>query len=135
MFDLLTADEHFILFRAAIGLPPARALQEGCRLLAQLGFPVDRRVVARELSGGTRQELNRLNLALALMGNLDVLLLDEPYQGFDHGAAGQDGGVAPALLHALGVAVLFFAIALAAWVRRMPSGKALVEATRSPVPG
>ena len=27
-----------------------------------------------------------MNLALALLGGADVLLLDEPYQGFDHGA-------------------------------------------------
>jgi ABC-type multidrug transport system ATPase subunit len=27
-----------------------------------------------------------VNLALALLGNPTVLLLDEPYQGFDHGA-------------------------------------------------
>ncbi|WP_256862661.1 ATP-binding cassette domain-containing protein [Microbispora sp. GKU 823] len=32
------------------------------------------------LSGGTRQ---KLNLVLALMHDPDVLLLDEPYQGFD----------------------------------------------------
>jgi ABC-2 type transport system ATP-binding protein len=34
------------------------------------------------LSGGTRQ---KLNLSLTLLANPDVLLLDEPYQGFDHG--------------------------------------------------
>ena len=40
-------------------------------------------LVARDLSGGTRQ---KLNLALALLGEPRVLLLDEPYQGFDLGA-------------------------------------------------
>jgi ABC-type multidrug transport system ATPase subunit len=38
--------------------------------------------VVRDLSGGTRQ---KLNLAVALLAEPDVLLLDEPYQGFDHG--------------------------------------------------
>ena len=33
-----------------------------------------------ELSGGTRA---KLNLALALLADPDVLLLDEPYAGFD----------------------------------------------------
>ena len=36
--------------------------------------------MAGELSGGTRQ---KLNLTLALIHDPDVLLLDEPYQGFD----------------------------------------------------
>ncbi|MEV5301895.1 ATP-binding cassette domain-containing protein [Amycolatopsis methanolica] len=39
-------------------------------------------VPARHLSGGTRQ---KLNLVLAGLGDPDVLLLDEPYQGFDRG--------------------------------------------------
>ena len=35
---------------------------------------------AKELSGGTRQ---KLNLTLALLHRPSLLLLDEPYQGFD----------------------------------------------------
>src|SRR6266704_1482210 len=38
---------------------------------------------ALELSGGARQ---KLNVALALLGDPPILLLDEPYQGFDRGA-------------------------------------------------
>ena len=38
--------------------------------------------MTRDLSGGTRQ---KLNLALALLADPTVLLLDEPYQGFDRG--------------------------------------------------
>jgi ABC-type multidrug transport system ATPase subunit len=33
-----------------------------------------------QLSGGTRQ---KLNLSLALLHNPDILILDEPYSGFD----------------------------------------------------
>jgi ABC-type multidrug transport system ATPase subunit len=83
LFELLSADEHLALFAPAIGLPRERALQEGGRLLAEFGFPVGDRSHARRLSGGARQ---KLNLALALLGGARVLLLDEPYQGFDHGA-------------------------------------------------
>ena len=45
-----------------------------------LGYEQYRSQVAGELSGGTRQ---KLNLTLALLHDPDVLLLDEPYQGFD----------------------------------------------------
>jgi ABC-2 type transport system ATP-binding protein len=38
---------------------------------------------ARRLSGGTRQ---KLNLVMSGIGEPDVLLLDEPYQGFDNGS-------------------------------------------------
>jgi ABC-2 type transport system ATP-binding protein len=37
----------------------------------------------RHLSGGCQQ---KLNLTLALLGGARLLLLDEPYQGFDHGS-------------------------------------------------
>lgn len=82
VLDLLTADEHLMLFGRAVGLSRQAAQAEGRRILAEFGFPVGDRTVARDLSGGTRQ---KLNLALALLGDPSVLLLDEPYQGFDFG--------------------------------------------------
>lgn len=81
LFDLLTADEHLRLFAPALG--GASVVEEGRRLLSEFGFRADDRTVARALSGGTQQ---KLNLVLALLGAPAVLLLDEPYQGFDRGA-------------------------------------------------
>jgi ABC-2 type transport system ATP-binding protein len=80
--DLLTADEHLALFATACGLRRREGLRRGRGILDDLGFPVGDRAVARDLSGGTRQ---KLNLALALLSDPSVLLLDEPYQGFDQG--------------------------------------------------
>jgi ABC-2 type transport system ATP-binding protein len=82
VLDLLTVDEHLELFGRAMDLSPEAALQTGHRILTELRFPVGDKTVASHLSGGNRQ---KLNLALALLGEADVLLLDEPYQGFDYG--------------------------------------------------
>ncbi|MEV4535670.1 ATP-binding cassette domain-containing protein [Asanoa sp. NPDC049518] len=79
--DFLLADEHFALIGAGRGLPRAAAQREGAGRAAALDWvPGDAQ--ARHLSGGTRQ---KLNLVLAGLGDPDVLLLDEPYQGFDRG--------------------------------------------------
>jgi ABC-type multidrug transport system ATPase subunit len=82
LFELLTADEHLVMFGRGIGLSRAESTERGRRLLAEFGFPTGRPLATREMSGGTRQ---KLNLALAVLGDPDLLLLDEPYQGFDHG--------------------------------------------------
>ncbi len=82
VLDLLTAEEHLVYFGAAAGLGRQAAIAEGHRLLEDFGFRGGRRTLAKDLSGGTRQ---KLNLSLALLGEPAVLLLDEPYQGFDHG--------------------------------------------------
>jgi ABC-type multidrug transport system ATPase subunit len=82
LFDLLTADEHLIMFGRGVGLSREEALRRGHALLAEFDFPVERRVVTKDMSGGTRQ---KLNLTVALLADPGLLLLDEPYQGFDRG--------------------------------------------------
>ena len=73
----LTVGQHLSYFAAARRLP---SLQRADELVAQLGYERYRNAVVETLSGGTRQ---KLNLTLALLHDPDVLLLDEPYQGFD----------------------------------------------------
>ena len=82
LFELLTADEHLAMFGRGIGLSRVAALRRGHELLEEFDFPVGRKVVTVDMSGGTRQ---KLNLALALLCEPGLLLLDEPYQGFDRG--------------------------------------------------
>ncbi len=75
--EALTVDQHLRYFAAAYRL---RTLGRAEELVDVLHFAEYRHRVVEELSGGTRQ---KLNLALALLHDPDVLLLDEPYQGFD----------------------------------------------------
>jgi ABC-2 type transport system ATP-binding protein len=81
--SLLTAQEHFVLFGAAAGVPRARARSTGRHLSSRLSWRPDPRQRVEQLSGGTRQ---KLNLVLGELHAPDVLLLDEPYQGFDQGS-------------------------------------------------
>jgi ABC-type multidrug transport system ATPase subunit len=82
LFELLTADDHLVMFGRASGLSREESLRRGHSILAEFDFPLHERTVMRDLSGGTRQ---KLNLAIALLADPTVLLLDEPYQGFDRG--------------------------------------------------
>ncbi len=75
--DALTVRQHLEFFRVARGLPDLRHAEEAMEVLRLSEYADER---AGLLSGGTRQ---KLNLTLALMHDPQVLLLDEPYQGFD----------------------------------------------------
>jgi ABC-type multidrug transport system ATPase subunit len=80
LYERLTCDEHFQLFGRAYGMTDV--VVEGARddIYRTLGFAEWRDSRVEELSGGTRA---KLNLGLALLPDPDLLLLDEPYAGFD----------------------------------------------------
>ena len=68
-------------FAAAYGLSDAETDRQASQLMARLncsGFGDER---LETLSGGTRQ---KLNLILSLLHDPDLIVLDEPYQGFDY---------------------------------------------------
>ena len=80
LYERLTCDEHLELFGVAYGMDPVAVRASAEALYESLGFDRWRDIQVDELSGGTRA---KLNLALALLADPGVLLLDEPYAGFD----------------------------------------------------
>ncbi|HEX6206790.1 MAG TPA: ABC transporter ATP-binding protein [Actinomycetota bacterium] len=80
LYERLTCDEHFELFGRAHGMSPEEMETSRARIYETLGFGSWAVARVEELSGGTRA---KLNLGLALLPDPQVLLLDEPYAGFD----------------------------------------------------
>lgn len=80
VYPRLTCDEHFELFGRAYGLTTGQEHEARGAIYESLGFRRYARSRADQLSGGT---LAKLNLGLALLPDPAVLLLDEPYAGFD----------------------------------------------------
>ena len=80
VFERLTCDEHMELFARAYRMSEQELRDARRALYRQLGFERYAGTRADQLSGGT---LAKLNLALALLADPPVLLLDEPYAGFD----------------------------------------------------
>jgi ABC-2 type transport system ATP-binding protein len=78
VFDTLTVRENFRYFAAAYGCADWPSRMDV--LLGQLNFARYVDTPVSHLSGGTRQ---KLNLAIAYLHEPDILILDEPYSGFD----------------------------------------------------
>lgn len=80
LYERLTCDEHLDVFGAAYDLDPAVFARAKAALYSDLDFQRFDDARVEELSGGTR---SKLNLALAMLHDPKLLLLDEPYAGFD----------------------------------------------------
>jgi ABC-type multidrug transport system ATPase subunit len=80
LFDHLSPREHFRYFAAAHDIPVDLWRDRAASLLERFRFEPWESEPVSTLSEGTRQ---KLNLALALLSEPTVLLLDEPYAGFE----------------------------------------------------
>ena len=80
LFPQLTVNEHFTFFSKAYGLSRQELDYKRNELLEQFNYQKYRNEQVVNLSGGTQQ---KLNLSIALLHQPDLLILDEPYNGFD----------------------------------------------------
>jgi ABC-2 type transport system ATP-binding protein len=80
LWEKLTGLEQLEFIGGLYGVPPRSARQRGGALLEALGLSGKANQLAGKLSGGMKR---RLNLALALVHDPEILVLDEPEAGLD----------------------------------------------------
>ncbi len=80
LFSELTVDEHFNYFASAYEIPKLELAERSDFLMEKFQFKKYRKEMVANLSGGTQQ---KLNLSIALLHQPNLLILDEPYNGFD----------------------------------------------------
>jgi ABC-type multidrug transport system ATPase subunit len=81
IFEDLTMEDNISYFSAAYGLDPEDGSARGAELMERLNCAKYSDRLAAHLSGGTVQ---KLNLIISLLDRPGLLILDEPYQGFDY---------------------------------------------------
>jgi ATP-binding cassette subfamily A (ABC1) protein 3 len=80
LFDELTCEEHLQLFGVFKGVPARELPAAVDRMIRQVGLVEKRRVHSKNLSGGMKR---KLSVGIALLGDSQVVFLDEPTSGMD----------------------------------------------------
>lgn len=80
LFPEITVQEHFRYFSAAYDINAKTLSLRVEELLDHFNYRKYYKTRVSNLSGGTRQ---KLNLSIALLHEPELLILDEPYNGFD----------------------------------------------------
>ena len=80
IFQRLTVRQNLLAILETMSLPRRDRLARCEHLLDQFGLTVQRKQLARTLSGGERR---KLEIARALVTNPTMILLDEPFSGLD----------------------------------------------------
>uniref|UniRef100_A0A2I3S269 ATP binding cassette subfamily A member 10 n=1 Tax=Pan troglodytes TaxID=9598 RepID=A0A2I3S269_PANTR len=79
-FDFLTVRENLRVFAKIKGIQPKEVEQEVKRIIMELDMQSIQDIIAKKLSGGQKR---KLTLGIAILGDPQVLLLDEPTAGLD----------------------------------------------------
>ncbi|CAI7736838.1 unnamed protein product [Closterium sp. NIES-54] len=80
LWDRLSGAEHLYLFARIKGLAPAHTSKEVASLLEEVRLTDAQKMRTRAYSGGMKR---RLSVAVALIGDPEVVYLDEPTTGMD----------------------------------------------------
>lgn len=80
IFDLLTVEEHLRIFAAIKGILPSDIDGEVRKVLKDLDLEKIMDAQGKNLSGGQKR---KLSVAIAILGDPKILLLDEPTAGMD----------------------------------------------------
>ncbi len=80
IWDKLTCLEQLEFAGQIYGMSTKKARERGLKLLEEMGLIEKRSKLAKTLSGGMQR---RLNIALALVHQPEILILDEPQAGLD----------------------------------------------------
>ncbi|SDQ82062.1 ABC transporter ATP-binding protein [Flagellimonas zhangzhouensis] len=78
LYTYLNAYDNLKVFSQIQGAPTDITTLENC--LKEVGLPLNRKDPVRNFSMGMKQ---RLGIAIALLNNPDILILDEPFSGLD----------------------------------------------------
>jgi len=81
VFDLLTIRENLLYFGTGYGLEKREIHKKSKNLMEIFNCTKYTDYLVSQVSEGTRQ---KVNLMISLLPPSDLLLLDEPYQGFDY---------------------------------------------------
>lgn len=80
LWDVLSGEEHLHLFASIKGLPPASIKSVAEKSLAEVKLSEAATIRAGSYSGGMKR---RLSVAIALIGDPKLVILDEPTTGMD----------------------------------------------------